>query len=77
MSLGKNRTWVRGDSDCRQLLLEVLFQGAKKIMYVNLRVFFFFFFSGRRKKYCLYANGKEAAEGKEEFIQQEKEAIMA
>lgn len=44
MSLGKNRTWVRGDSDCRQLLLEVLFQGAKKIMYVNLRVFFFFFF---------------------------------
>lgn len=73
MSLGKNRMWVRGDSDCRQLLLEVLFQGPKKIMYVNLGVPP----PIEERSNCLYANGKEAAEGEEEFIQQEKKAIMA
>lgn len=77
MSLGKNRKWVSGDGSCRQLFQEVLFQGSQEdgVSYRIYEIKSYFF--NRRRKYCLYVNGKEAVEGEEEFMEQKKEEIMA
>lgn len=65
------------DSSCRQLFQEVLFQGSQEdgVSYRVYKIKSYFF--NRRKKYCLYANGKEAVEGEEEFIEQKKKEVMA